>query len=82
MLIGIFILPRLLRRQETRIFSTVLPLAYLVLYSVGILFLVNASHQGGRLVHEYGVHAIPLATRSQPEPTPIAAASTKEDNRN
>ena len=82
MLIGMFFLPRLLRRQETRIFSTVLPLAYLVLYSVGILFLVNASHQGGRLVHEYGVHAIPFTTGSQPEPTPIAAASAKEDNRN
>ncbi len=81
-LIGIFFLPRILRRQETRIFSTVLPLAYLVLYSVGILFLVNASHQGGRLVHEYGVHAIPLDTRNQPEAAPIAAASAKEDNRN
>ncbi len=80
-LIAMFFLPRILRRQETRIFSTVLPLAYLVLYSVGIMFLVNASHQGGRLVHEFGVHAIAPDAGSHPEPAPIAAASAKEDNR-
>jgi uncharacterized membrane protein len=57
-LLGLFLLPRLLRRPETRISSTVLPLGFLALYTVGVLFLVNTAHAGGRLVHEFGVHAI------------------------
>jgi len=60
-LIGVFALPQVLKQKETRLFSTVLPLAYLALYSVGIVFLANTTHTGGRLVHEYGVHsAIPV----------------------
>ena len=61
-LLGIFLLPRLLCRRETRLFSTLLPLTFLVLYSVGILFLVNTAHNGGRLVHEFGVHVLIPAT--------------------
>jgi uncharacterized membrane protein len=68
-LLGIFIAPRLLRREETRVFSTLLPLAFLALYSVGILFVVNTAHAGGRLVHEFGIHAIVPATSGQSSPT-------------
>ena len=57
-LVGMFTLSELLRRQETRLSSTFLPLAFLALYVVGLLFLVNTAHAGGRLVHEYGVHAM------------------------
>jgi hypothetical protein len=32
-----------------------LPIAFLALYSAGLLLLVNTAHQGGRLVHELGV---------------------------
>ena len=56
-LLGMIALPRILHRQETRLSSTFMPLAYLVFYSVGILYLVNTAHAGGRLVHEFGVHA-------------------------
>lgn len=56
--IGMTVLPRILRHQETRLSSTFMPLAYLVLYSVGLLSLVNTAHAGGRLVHEFGVHAV------------------------
>jgi len=66
-LIGVFVLPRVLKQNETRLFSTVLPLAYLALYSVGIVFLVNTTHTGGRLVHEYGVHsAVPVVDGLSP----------------
>lgn len=57
-LLGIFALPRMLRRKDTRLFSTFLPLAFLALYSVGVVFLINTAHAGGRLVHEFGVHAM------------------------
>ncbi|MDE3188530.1 MAG: hypothetical protein KGM96_13530 [Acidobacteriota bacterium] len=80
-LLGMFFLPRILRRQETRIFSTVLPLAFLVLYSVGILFLVNTSHKGGLLVHEFGVHALPPDARSQPEARSVAADTVMNENK-
>lgn len=62
-LLGMFFVPRAFRRQESRLFSTFLPLAFLALYGVGFIFLVNTAHAGGRLVHEFGVHAImPVTT--------------------
>jgi uncharacterized membrane protein len=60
--VGMFLLPTILRRGESRLFSTYLRAAFLALYTVGILFLVNTAHAGGRLVHEFGVHAIVPAT--------------------
>lgn len=63
--LAIFVLPKLLGRAETRLFSTVIPLSFLLLFSVGIIFLVNTAHAGGRLVHEFGVHA--MVTHSSTE---------------
>lgn len=65
---------RLLRRHETRIVTTVLPLCLLVAYGFGVLQLVNTAHNGGRLVHEFGVKAIVAGTA-----TPGAPASTGVD---
>lgn len=67
-LLGIFAVPKIVRREEDRIFSTLLPLAFLSLYSVGILFVVNTAHAGGRLVHEFGIHAMVPATSEQSLP--------------
>lgn len=81
-LLGIFLLPRLLRRPETRLFSTLLPLTFLVLYSVGILFLVNTAHNGGRLVHEFGVHAlIPATVDLSSATSAVEGNSASEDRR-
>jgi uncharacterized membrane protein len=66
-LLGMTALPRILRRQETRVSTTLLPLAYLVFYSVGVLYLVNTAHAGGRLVHEFGVHAMMPASSGPAE---------------
>ena len=57
-LLGMYLIPLVLRRRENRLFSTFLPLAFLALYGVGFLFLVNTAHAGGRLVHEFGIHAV------------------------
>lgn len=56
--IAILILPRAKHAPQTRLITTVVPVAYLCIYGVGILYLVNTAHAGGRLVHEFGVHAI------------------------
>ena len=55
--LSLLAVPWLLKRADTRLTTTILPLAFLVLYSAGVLLLVNTAHNGGRLVHEFGVRA-------------------------
>ena len=45
------------KRKIGRRSSLVLNAAFLLLYSAGALMLINVAHQGGRLVHEFGVRA-------------------------
>ncbi|HLX74481.1 MAG TPA: DUF2231 domain-containing protein [Terriglobales bacterium] len=71
LLAAILLLPRLLRRSSGWLVGRALPLIFLVFYGAGTLLLVNTAHNGGRLVHEFGVHAL-----VQPgEPPPAAAAA-------
>ncbi len=65
---------RLLRRHESRMVTTVIPLVFLVAYSAGVLLLVNTAHNGGRLVHEFGVKAIVAGS-----PVPAAPAGGESD---
>lgn len=67
--LGMVGIPGISRCQETRLFTTWLPLAFLVLYSGGALLVINTGHAGGRLVHEFGVHAMIPAGSDQPSPT-------------
>jgi uncharacterized membrane protein len=78
-MLGIFALPRILRREETRLTTTWVPLSFLVLYCVGILFVINTAHAGGRLVHEFGVHAIIPAENSHSNASPDAQESARMD---
>jgi uncharacterized membrane protein len=64
-LLGMYLVPLFLHRQQDRLFSTFVPLAFLALYAVGLLFLVNAAHAGGRLVHEFGIRALLPAENHQ-----------------
>lgn len=57
-LLTIVMLPRVLECPETRLITTFIPASFLILYCAGILFMVNTAHAGGRLVHQYGVHAL------------------------
>lgn len=56
--VALLAVPRWLQRADNRLTTTVLPLAFLILYSAGILLLLNTAHNGGRLVHEFGVRAM------------------------
>ncbi len=71
---AIVFVPRLMRRESTRMIATVLPLVYLLFYGAGILLLSNTAHNGGRLVHEFGVHALVA-----PSPLPSATAAEERD---
>jgi len=50
-------LPRAIRRPMARTPETVVISAFLLMYGAGLVLLINAAHQGGRLVHEFGVRA-------------------------
>jgi uncharacterized membrane protein len=67
-------LPRLLRRSSGWLVSRALPLVFLVLYGAGMLLLVNTAHNGGRLVHEFGVKAM-----MAPGPVPVAGTEAEGD---
>jgi uncharacterized membrane protein len=69
--------PRLLRRASTRMAVTVLPLLFLVFYGAGMLLLTNTAHNGGRLVHEFGVKAM---VAPSPLPTASLAGEPGGDN--
>jgi len=76
--------PRLLKHAENRLVSTTLPLAFLVLYSAGALLLVNTAHNGGRLVHEFGVRAMvtPGPDGALPQSgLPAAAGAEQKDDK-
>ena len=68
--------PRLLKRADTRLTTTILPLAFLVLYGAGALLLINTAHNGGRLVHEFGVRAM---VASSPSGADAAFPTTTQD---
>lgn len=80
-LVGIVAMPRILRREVTRLTTTWMPLSFLVLYCAGILFVVNTAHAGARLVHEFGVHAIIHAEHGQFNASAGAAGSAETDER-
>jgi uncharacterized membrane protein len=62
---ALVLLPRILKR-ETRVFTTALPILFLVIYSGPALLLANTAHNGGRLVHEFGVQALVSPTAGEP----------------
>ncbi len=65
----ILLFPLALRRSPGRLATTVLPLVFVVIYGAATVLLVNTAHNGARLVHEYGVHAM-----LPPSPMPTTAA--------
>ncbi len=71
---AILFVPRLLRRESSRLVATVLPLAFLVFYGAGMLLLTNTAHNGGRLVHEFGVKAMVAPSR-----LPVSAETGDHD---
>lgn len=68
---AILFLPRLMKIQSPTAFARAVPLVFLLVYLAGIGALVNTAHNGGRLVHELGIH-------NPPAPGSAAAAAKVE----
>ena len=66
--VSVMLVPKVLHR-DGRLFSTVLPLAFLLLYCAGAVVLVNAAHEGGKLAHDSG------SVSSSPPHTQVATHS-------
>ena len=70
---AILLIPCALKKTSSRVASTALPLAFLLLYAGGVLLVVNTAHNGARLVHEFGVTAA-----LKPSPVPGAAQEANQ----
>lgn len=61
-LTGLFVVilfaPVIIRRQLSQKMLVAANVLFLLLYGVAVVQLANTAHQGGRLVHEFGVRAI------------------------
>lgn len=55
---AILFVPTIFKKRLGRKSVAVVSLAFLLFYAGGAILLANVAHQGGRLVHEYGVHAM------------------------
>ena len=78
----ILFLPRLLKRETTTAVARILPLAFLLFYGAGTVVLVNTAHNGGRLVHELGIHASlapAIGTATGPESTGVPVQEAERD---
>jgi len=82
---AILLVPRILGKVSGRLISTALPLVFLLFYAAGMLFLTNTAHNGGRLVHEFGVKAavtsspLPVAGTDANNSSPAAGGSQTAD---
>lgn len=75
---ALLFLPRLLKREATIVSARILPLAFLLFYSAGAVILVNTAHNGGRLVHELGVHS-GLTQSNKPSTAPTSSTATAKE---
>jgi len=75
--LALLAVPWFLKGEDTRLRTTILPLAFLVLYTAGALLLVNTAHNGGRLVHEFGVRA--MVTSAHVDANVMPPAETEQD---
>ncbi len=72
LLAALLLVPVFMRRAPSRLTATILPIVFLLLYVPAAGLLINTAHNGGRLVHEFGVRAIVA-------PSPIPATPAGDD---
>jgi uncharacterized membrane protein len=58
--------PSIFKRTLNRKIAVLLNIVFLAFYASGAVFLMNVAHQGGRLVHEFGVRAMIGSSQSAP----------------
>jgi uncharacterized membrane protein len=76
---GAFVfIPMVFRKDLGRKIVIPIGLAFLLFYGGGTIVLMNAAHEGGRLVHEFGVRAM-VANSGQPANQPNQKAGEGDD---
>ena len=65
---GLLYVPRFMRFEIGRRAQAIAAFVFLFFYASGTLVLVNTAHQGGMLVHQYGVHALVAPDANNPPP--------------
>lgn len=76
---AIVFVPMIFKKDLGRKLMIPIGLAFLVFYGAGSVVLMNAAHEGGRLVHEFGVHAI-MTTNSNPNTAPNQIQPETDDD--
>ena len=71
--------PLIFRKELTRAILIPLNLAFLLFYGAGMVLLVNTAHQGGLLVHQFGVRAM-VADTAQTNGPAAAPRSRQADD--
>jgi biotin transporter BioY len=67
------------RKTDARLTTTILQLAFLVLYSLGALLLVYTAHNDRRLVREFGVRA--MATSAPADANVTLPTETRDQDK-
>ena len=57
-----------------------LNLAFLIFYGAGVVLLINTAHEGGRLVHEFGVRAMMTASTQTPQTSAPSKRGDDDDD--
>jgi uncharacterized membrane protein len=65
---AIIFVPMIFKKEFGRRIIVPISLAFLLFYGAGTIVLMNAAHEGGRLVHEFGVRAMMAANGQQSAP--------------
>lgn len=77
---GIIVLAPMAFRKELSSRVTIpLNLAFLLFYSSGVVMLINTAHEGGKLVHQYGVHAM-MASSGQSVTGSVSTDKKSDDD--
>ena len=63
---AILFTPAFFKKALSRKSTAAISLAFLLFYAAGAIVLANVAHQGGRLVHEYGVRAMMTSKGTSP----------------
>ena len=72
--------PMLFKKELSRMIMIPLGLAFLLFYGSGVVLLMNTAHQGGRLVHEFGVRAMMSTTAQNSASPPSSRAKHGDDD--
>ena len=79
-LAGMLTVPRLVKWEPSRATAAIVSVVFLVLYGGAALLLTNTAHNGGLLVHQFGVTAMVNAPTTVPAPAiQPAGAETDRD---